>query len=482
MPVAQFLNRFFQLTVNYFSAWINKADRCNRIAYLLATLVILSVTLAFHHHLNSQVYVVYMDGAEIGAVEDPALVNLFVDDLVERCGELYGMELHLSEKIDVERQFRQDQKTDSEAVSDKIRHTASFYTTAYLLHIDGRPFVPLASPEQVEDLQNSLKDYYAACSEGENLHEVYIVEEFRAEECAVSPDDLYSTEDIFAMLAEPGGSAGSNGTATGFNGNDTTVRSELYSRSLGGLNSDGSAPLLTVNEYYTKSSTREAPLEIAVHVKTVEEVTALEVIPYPVEYIEDQSMYVNESEIVNEGVDGEKEVVYLVTRENGEEVERAVVEEIILEEPVAQVEAVGQKALQASGGGSFTWPVQGEGIIYNGYKPGHQAIDIHIAEGTNVLAAADGVVTFNGWGGTQGNYLIIQHGEYWTLYLHNSVNLVSQGERVKRGQVIGKVGATGRASGSHLHFEVRVDDGTRRWDSYYQHQPVNPLQFYNGRM
>ncbi|MDZ4132970.1 MAG: peptidoglycan DD-metalloendopeptidase family protein, partial [Dethiobacteria bacterium] len=168
-----------------------------------------------------------------------------------------------------------------------------------------------------------------------------------------------------------------------------------------------------------------------------------------------------------------------VTRENGLEVERLILEENILLEPVNQVERVGKKPIPASGGGSFIWPVQGEGVIYNGFKPGHLAIDIHIASGTNVLAADSGTVTFSGWGGTQGNYLILHHGAYWTLYLHNSVNLASAGDRVTRGQVIAKVGATGRASGSHLHFEVRIDDGSRKWLSYYQHQQVNPLQFYN---
>ena len=482
MPVEQFLNRFYKLVGSCFAGLLKKAEKRNRICFIVVTVAALTLMLTYHNYLNSQVYVVYMGGSEIGAVEDPATLNLFVENLVERCGELYGMELNLNEKIDLEKQYNNDVKADSPSVCDAIRHKASFYTTAFLLHIDGHPLVPVSTPDQVEELQISLKEYYTAASDGDSLRDVYIVEEFHAEECAVSPEELYTTADIFAMLAEPIGSEETNYAASDRLGNETSERSELSSRSMGEFNAATTTPLLTVTDIFTKRETREAPVDIAVHVKTVEEVTVVEVIPFPVDYIDDQTMYVNESKIINEGIDGEKEVVYLVTRENGEEVERSVVEEIILEEAVVQVEAVGKKAVQVTGGGSFIWPVQGEGIIYNGYKPGHQAIDIHIAEGTNVLAAADGVVTFNGWGGTQGNYLIIHHGDYWTLYLHNSANLVSQGERVKRGQVIGKVGATGRASGSHLHFEVRVDDGTRKWDSYYQHQPVNPLQFYNGRM
>jgi hypothetical protein len=71
-----------------------------------------------------------------------------------------------------------------------------------------------------------------------------------------------------------------------------------------------------------------------------------------------------------------------------------------------------------------------EYIVYNGFKPGHSAIDIHIESGTNILAAESGTVFYTGWGSTQGNYVIIHHGAYWTLYLHNSFNLANKGDSV----------------------------------------------------
>lgn len=98
----------------------------------------------------------------------------------------------------------------------------------------------------------------------------------------------------------------------------------------------------------------------------------------------------------------------------------------------------------------------------------HEGLDIAAPEGTPILAADDGKVAYEG-GQIRGygNMIIIKHaGNLVTVYAHNSKNLVKTGDFVKRGQKIALVGQTGRASGPHLHFEVRVSE-----------KPVNP-EFY----
>ena len=92
----------------------------------------------------------------------------------------------------------------------------------------------------------------------------------------------------------------------------------------------------------------------------------------------------------------------------------------------------------------------------------HTGTDIACAEGTPILAAADGIVTVaNGldrWGGSYGYYVQIDHGGgLETLYAHCSSICVTTGQQVQAGQVIGYVGHTGRVTGSHLHLEVRID-------------------------
>jgi murein DD-endopeptidase MepM/ murein hydrolase activator NlpD len=90
---------------------------------------------------------------------------------------------------------------------------------------------------------------------------------------------------------------------------------------------------------------------------------------------------------------------------------------------------------------------------------GYNGIDIGAAAGTSIVAAAPGTVIIarsGGWNGGYGSYVVVQHGNgTQTLYAHASSVLVSQGQQVTQGQAIARVGATGRATGNHLHFEVR---------------------------
>ena len=110
----------------------------------------------------------------------------------------------------------------------------------------------------------------------------------------------------------------------------------------------------------------------------------------------------------------------------------------------------------------FAWPTQ-KGIITSGFGPRgqrlHKGVDIAAASGTRVGAAADGRVIYSdnkqrGYG----NLVIVRHKTgYVTVYAHNRRNLVDEGDLVRQGAHIAEVGQTGRSTGPHLHFEIRVD-------------------------
>lgn len=106
--------------------------------------------------------------------------------------------------------------------------------------------------------------------------------------------------------------------------------------------------------------------------------------------------------------------------------------------------------------GVFIWPASGN--ITQRYSFYHKAIDIANRGGGPVLAADAGVITTAGWldSSGYGNRVVIDHGNgYVTLYAHMSVVQVVNGQRVKRGDVLGQMGSTGRSTGIHLHFEIR---------------------------
>jgi murein DD-endopeptidase MepM/ murein hydrolase activator NlpD len=104
---------------------------------------------------------------------------------------------------------------------------------------------------------------------------------------------------------------------------------------------------------------------------------------------------------------------------------------------------------------------------FTGEQGTHNAVDISSAIGQAVRAPADGIVVKAEWANGYGNVIYISHGYgYSTRYGHLSGFGVRPGQRVKRGDVIGYVGSTGRSTGPHLHYEVRLNNN-----------PVNPLEY-----
>lgn len=88
----------------------------------------------------------------------------------------------------------------------------------------------------------------------------------------------------------------------------------------------------------------------------------------------------------------------------------------------------------------------------------HKGIDIANRSNTNIIAAGSGIVTYSGYNGSYGRMIIISHGYgYTSVYAHNRENLVEVGQRVNKGDVIAKMGSTGRSTGPHVHFEVRLN-------------------------
>ncbi len=122
------------------------------------------------------------------------------------------------------------------------------------------------------------------------------------------------------------------------------------------------------------------------------------------------------------------------------------------------------------------WPAHGFITSYYGYRftvygyEHHDGIDISGRVGTPIVATADGTVVFAGWNGLYGRTVVIDHGYGWsTLYGHCAKLAVELGDRVKRGEVIGFIGSTGKSTGPHVHFEVRVNGRT-----------VNPRYYLGG--
>lgn len=144
-------------------------------------------------------------------------------------------------------------------------------------------------------------------------------------------------------------------------------------------------------------------------------------------------------------------------------------EEFLTPEKVAELQPDETQAGQAI---RFAWPVNG--TITSRFGPRgrelHRGVDIGAPYGKTVKAAKGGVVTLSNWYARYGQTVIIRHPDGTeTLYAHASRLLVSAGEQVAEGQPIALVGSSGRSTGPHLHFEIRLNG-----------RAVNPLA-YLGR-
>jgi murein DD-endopeptidase MepM/ murein hydrolase activator NlpD len=132
--------------------------------------------------------------------------------------------------------------------------------------------------------------------------------------------------------------------------------------------------------------------------------------------------------------------------------------------PSDRLRAIAQGDALEEGGLQFAWPVHGRVTSRYGWRRSrmHEGIDIAARSGTTVRAAEAGHVIYASRLGGYGNVVVVRHGRvYETVYAHNRRFYVKKGARVRKGDVLAEVGATGNATAPHLHFEIRRHDDAR---------------------
>ena len=205
------------------------------------------------------------------------------------------------------------------------------------------------------------------------------------------------------------------------------------------------------------------------NIDTYYEYTNRELLPFQIEKVADANLRVGEQKVTKEGVDGEQDVVYKMKLTNGNYQMHQPVSYNIIKESQNEIINIGTTVVSGYGTGNLRWPGSSCRIT-NGYGGadfvgiGHLAIDIQSWYGAPIYAADNGVVEYAGWDPYGGGWSIrINHNNGLKTYYCHMMNPpnASVGQNVERGQVIGYEGASGTATGEHLHFEV-WDNGSRR--------------------
>lgn len=195
-------------------------------------------------------------------------------------------------------------------------------------------------------------------------------------------------------------------------------------------------------------------------------------IPFEEIVVEDDTLALGLTMVVQEGSMGEGVETSLVFYENGEKKHDVSPNTVVTKEPVTRIVHKGTGKMVGLTKNSLAYPTNGTFSSDFGKRWGrnHNGIDLAAKAGTAINAPCYGKVTFAGERSGYGNYVVIDHGEgYVTTYAHMNSVSVKEGQIVSVGDKIGTVGTTGRTTGAHLHFEV-----------LYNGSFVNPTDYIAG--
>lgn len=418
--------------------------------------------------LYSPSYAVTVDGEQVGVVADQEVVAQAIQAVEEAGTNILGYDYQV--EGDIQYQFEVSLRSDLSQQSDIQDY---FFTQLdevsgelrmYQVSVDGATVGVIKNEEDLNQLLDNMKAKYTT----ENTVSAEFLDTVTVEP-VYTADTVLTVEEMEQALQ-----ASSNGSTTYTVVQGDTFNAIAYANDMSVSDLKALNPNVDINRLMVGDVLNVKELTPVLSVQTVDNITYTESIECPVETREDSSMYKGETKIITQGVEGEAQVNATVTYVNGQETERVINSSVTVREPTTTVKAVGTKEKpKTASTGSYSWPITGRITSYFGgrYIFGsysyHSGIDISCSYGAAIKAADGGTVTFAGYKGSYGYLVIITHDNgTQTYYAHNSSLLVSAGQKVYKGQQIAKAGSTGRSTGTHCHFEVRVR-GTS----------VNPLSY-----
>ena len=413
-------------------------------------------------------YAVTVDGEQVGVVSDREVVDQAIADVEAQGSSLLGYDYQV--QGDIGYQFALTLKTD---LSSQNQIEDYFYSQLNGVSVtlrkcqvvvDGQTVGVVKDETALRDMLDQLKNQYV----NENTTSVEFMQDMSIQ-YVYAADSVLTTEEMQAALQSSGNGSGTYTVVKGDTFNGIAYANDMSVSDLKALN-----PSVDINRLMIGDVLNVKAQTPVLSVKTTEHQVYSQDIECPVETREDSSMYKGTSKIVTQGVKGEAKLEADVTYVNGQEQQRDILSNVTVREPTTTIKAVGTKEKpKTASTGSFSWPISGRITSYFGgrYIFGRYSypsgIDISASYGASVRAADGGTVTFAGYKGSYGNLVVITHDNgTQTYYGHNSSLLVSAGQKVSKGQAIARAGSTGRSTGTHCHFEVRVRGSA-----------VNPLNY-----
>ena len=359
---------------------------------------------------------VILDGESIGYVGSQSVVENTLAAVSERAGEILGRPFTISP--DIIYQFSVVNKNkiyDSEGITSGLLSGIPDIDRLSVLLVDGEPVGAAWTPSDLHNILDEILARYPSDGQVSFYQNVSI-------QSQLAPVSLLRTSDELATAL-------------------TFPRRE-------------GKPLLSV--------------------QVIEYDSEMRVVPYETEHIDDPTLWLGETSLITEGVDGKASVMVKRTLIDGYPPETEDTGSILVTAPVTEVIAAGTRTRDATG--SFIRPYHGKissrygtRKLFGRYEM-HYGVDFSGPRGDPISASDGGVVVFAGTKPGYGLCVIIDHENgYKTVYGHCSKLHVKVGQTVGQGEHIANIGSTGRSTGNHVHFEIQVNGVAK-----------NPMNYLGG--
>ncbi len=406
------------------------------------------------NEIRTRAYIVYYGNNEVGILRDKEKAEEILQRLQAELCNTYNSNIVLKDTLKFEETHAKDSMlTSLEELKANIKSNLTYNVKGYVLVVDGKELGYSNSKEELENILETIKEPYLNEEEENNILNVGFVEDVKIVEKEFPLNRIKDGEEILQYILE--GSEEIR-THTVEVGESLWTIAKIYDVSVDDLivaNSDKDPERLQIGDEI--KLTVPKPL---ITVEVVEEVEYTADVDFDIKTEYDDNMYKTQSKVKVKGEKGETKYLAKVTKHNGIVVNEEILKEEVIKKPVDQVVVQGTKELpKTAATGAFIMPTRGRLSSRYGMRGGrmHYGIDIAAPTGTAIKAADGGKVVYAGWKGSYGYMVEIDHENgYKTRYAHCSKIEVKVGDRVYKGQIIARVGNTGRSTGSHLHFEV----------------------------
>lgn len=428
------------------------------VAFGIVLMAVVATAGVFNYY---SAYAYSYNGKELGIVKEKDDV-LRITDLVQNAlTEDKNVDVIIDTKKDIA--FKrvwtdsEDKIDTSDDVLKRLTYMGDLNVKAYGIFVENKRVGAVESKAVAEEVFRDIEKKYTSDMDGAEIQSIEIVEKWEGKKCNANLENVLTKDEMVDALCEVSENEALHEVTADETLSDIALLYSVTEEDILESNPNiANKKLISGTKLVIK---RESPV---LTVKIVEKVSYEKVIKHEVQKKDSKEIYEGYTETKQEGEDGRSQITSKITLINGEQVNEDILENIVEKEPVTEIILIGAKERPPSvGSGKYIWPFESGYTLTSGFKYRwgrlHEGIDLGTPVGNDVLAADGGVVTYAGYSGAYGYLIKIDHQNGMeTRYAHNSQLLVKQGDKVFQGMHIAESGNTGRSTGPHLHFEIRV--------------------------